>query len=84
MDVFNSFIDKIVANIVDPAIVLLGLAGFGIFVFGVLELIWGGGDQEKRSTGKQHMIWGIIGLTIMFGAYAIIQIMKSTLNAPAV
>jgi hypothetical protein len=37
-------------------------------------------DAEKRKTGQQHMIWGIVGLVIIFGANAIIAILKNTLG----
>lgn len=77
MDVFNSFVDKVEKNIIDPAMILLGLVAFGVFVFGVVEMIWYGADQEKRATGRQHMIWGIIGLTIMFGAAVIVKIITN-------
>jgi hypothetical protein len=80
-DVFNSFVDKIATNIIDPAMVLLGLVAFGLFAFGVVEMIWYGGDQEKRTTGRRHMIWGLIGLAIMFGAKAIVDIMIKTIGS---
>jgi hypothetical protein len=79
-DVFNSFIKKLAVNIIDPAMVALGLAAFILFAFGVVEMIWNGNDQEKRITGRRHMIWGIVGLAIMFGAKAIVDIMTATIG----
>jgi hypothetical protein len=81
MEVFDSFVQKIQENIIDPAITLLALAAFILFAYGVLQMIINGGDQEKRTIGRNHMIWGIIGLTIMFGAKVIVAIMKSSIGA---
>jgi hypothetical protein len=78
---FDTFVDKLAKNIIDPAMVLIGLAAFILFAYGVLEMIIGGGDQEKRITGRRHMIWGIVGLTIMFGAKVIVDIMVKTLGS---
>jgi hypothetical protein len=83
MDVFNSFVSKVATNIIDPAMVLIGLMAFGLFAFGVLEMIMNGGDQEKRATGRRHMIWGIIGLVIMFGAKILVDFMTATVHSVA-
>ncbi len=42
----------------------------------MFEFIRGADNEEKRKTGQQHMIWGIIGLVIMFGAGVIVKIMQ--------
>ena len=65
-------------KIISPMIELLALAAFVVFVWGVVDFIRGADDAEKRSTGQQHMIWGIVGLVIIFGATAIINILKAT------
>jgi hypothetical protein len=36
------------------------------------------GNEEGRSVGKKHMIWGIIGLLIMIGVYGILGILGGT------
>ena len=35
--------------------------------------------QENKEKGKQLMIWGVLGLTVMFSVYALINIVESTL-----
>lgn len=77
MDAVNKFLDAVTREIINPAITLLALASFILFVWGVVNFIRGAGDPEKRSTGQKHMVWGIIGLTIVFGAGAIVNIMAS-------
>lgn len=72
------FLDKVKENIVDPIITLIALAAFVVFVWGVVDFIRGADDAEKRKTGQQHMVWGIIGLVIIFGTNAIIALIKTT------
>lgn len=81
-DEFHSFLTKVEVALINPIITLLGLAAFALFVFGIVEFVGGAGNEEKRSIGQRHMIWGFIGLTIMFGAKAIIAIMASSIGVP--
>jgi len=75
MNEINNFLGKVKTEIVNPLITLLALAAFVVFVWGVVEFIRNSADAEKRAVGQKHMIWGIIGLTIIFGAQAIIALL---------
>ena len=77
---YQQFLAKIQAQILTPLVTLLALAAFVLFVWGVVQFIAGAEDEEKRKPGQQHMIWGIIGLVIMFGANAIIMLIKQTVG----
>lgn len=79
---YQQFLAKIEAQILVPLITLLSLAAFVVFVWGVVQFIANAEDEEKRKTGQQHMIWGIIGLVIMFGANAVVALIKQTVGAP--
>ncbi|MES2225944.1 MAG: hypothetical protein V4480_04015 [Patescibacteria group bacterium] len=72
---FNTFITKVEAAIIDPLITVLALAAFILFVWGVIEFIQGAGSPEKRTTGQQHILWGLVGLAILFGARIIVTIL---------
>ncbi len=71
-----NIVNKVTTEIINPVIeVLFGLA-IAIFFWGVIEFIWNSGSEEKRTTGKQHMIWGLVGLFIMTAVAGIIEITK--------
>ncbi len=71
--------NNLVSAIIDPLMVLLFGAALLVFAWGIVEFIWGlSSGSENKEKGKQHMLWGVLGLTIMVGAYAIIQLVLRT------
>lgn len=78
MEVLNTFLAKVVVQIVNPLILLLAASAFVVFVWGVFEFIKGAGDEGKREEGRRAILWGIIGLVIIFGAYGIINVALGT------
>ncbi len=79
-DDFHAFLLKVEDQILTPIITLISLAAFVVFVWGIVQFIAAADDQEKRKTGQRHMIWGVIGLVIIFGANAIITILRKTIG----
>jgi len=84
MAVLNSFLSKVVAEIINPIILLLGALAFIVFLWGVFEFVAHAGDETKRKEGKQAILWGIIGLVIIFGAYGIINLALGTFGIPTI
>jgi uncharacterized membrane protein len=76
----QEFLDNVTREIIDPAITLLVLAAFVVFLWGMVEFIRNGDSDEKRITGQRHMVWGVIGLVIVFGAKALVEIIKNTVS----
>jgi len=77
MNSADTLIKKINAQILNPVIGLLIAIGLVVFLYGVLEFIMGADNQEKRETGRRHMIWGIIGLFIMVAVFGIMNLLAS-------
>ncbi len=78
----DSFIGKVDTLIINPLILLLFSLALVYFLYGVFEFIANGDNDEKKTVGKSHMLWGIVGLTIMMGVWAILGIILNTLNIP--
>ena len=76
----NTFLAKVVTQVINPLILLLAASAFVLFLWGVFEFIAHAGDEGKRAEGKSAILWGIIGLVIIFGAYGIINIALGTFN----
>ncbi len=49
-----------------------------MFLWGVVQYVVNEGDEGKREKGKQFMVWGIIGLTVMVTVWALVAVLGST------
>ncbi len=77
LDGFIGNIDKMIIN---PLIGLLFALAIVYFLYGVFEFLSNQANEEKKTTGKSHMLWGIIGITIMMGVWTILGILLNTLG----
>ena len=78
----DNFLIKVNAQIVNPLIKFLFALAIAYFLYGVFEFISNQANEEKKTTGKSHMIWGIVGITIMLGVWGILSIILNSLNIP--
>jgi uncharacterized membrane protein YidH (DUF202 family) len=76
----DSFLGKVSTQIINPLIVLLFGLAIAFFLYGVLEFILNQENEEAKTNGRSHMIWGIIGLTIMMGVWVIMGMIIKTFN----
>jgi len=76
----GSVVNAIFAKVVDPVINFLFILAFLYFIYGIVVFIQNANNEEARAKGKQHMVWGIVGLLIMFSAFTIMQIIVNTLD----
>lgn len=82
--VVNTIVPKIVANIVIPILELVFFLAVFLFIWGLLGFFMNGEDTTKREEGRQHILWGVIGMTIMVSVYGIIRFVASSLGQSAV
>jgi uncharacterized membrane protein YidH (DUF202 family) len=81
MDGIETLANNISTVILNPILALMFAVGLLVFVWGVVEFMAGqNGIGEGLAKGKQHMLWGVIGMFIMVAAYAILQIIAHSLN----
>ncbi len=79
----RSFTQSLSDNVIQPFILLFFALGFLIFVYGIVEYVWGlSTDTLAKENGKKHMLWGVIGMFIMAGAYGIFNLMVDLIGAP--
>ena len=69
-----TLVQSITREIINPIIGVLFAAALLYFFWGLLMFIFQADDVSKREEYKQHMLWGLIGLTVMVSAYAILAI----------
>ena len=76
----NSFIGKVDTMIINPLIYFLFALAVVFFLYGVLEFLMNQENEEKKTTGKRHMLWGIMGIAIMLGVWTILGMIINTFN----
>ena len=69
-------ISNIKAYILNPIIGFMFAVAVVMFIYGIVEWIWDGDNEEKVEVGKKHMIWGIVGIFVMLGVYGILNILS--------
>lgn len=58
---------------------LVGIAVL-IIIWGIFNYIAGAGDEEKRASAKQFVIWGVIGIFIMLSIWGLVSILVNTFD----
>lgn len=72
---------RLIDTIVEPVVALLFVLALILFLWGAVVSIWNGGNETARTKGKQHMLWGVIGMAIMFAAFAIMGFIFNTITS---
>jgi hypothetical protein len=77
-DSVDVFLGRVNTLIFNPLIGLIFAVALGYFLWGVFVFMMDSDNSTKQSEGKQHMLWGIIGMFIMVAVYGIINIITGT------
>ncbi len=79
----DTFVANINRMIINPLIKLLFALAIAYFLWGVYKYFANPESEEDRTQGRQHMLWGIIGIVVMMGVFTIINLITSTFGLPA-
>lgn len=77
VELARDFINKVSIAILDPIIGLAYVIAVVVFIWGIIQFINALNNGGDTKVGKSHMIWGIVGMTIMISAFGIINMIKS-------
>jgi len=77
---YKEIISKINQVIINPIIVFLFAVATLIFLYGIVEFLANPANEETRDKGKQHIIWGVVGLAIMVSVFGIMQLIINSLG----
>ncbi len=72
-----SYVTCLISKSVIPLIFALATV---VFIWGVVQYVINTDDEKKKSKGREFMIWGIIGLTVMFSIWGLVSILANTFN----
>ena len=78
MAAVTEFVSNVNQYIINPFIGLLFTLALVMFLYGGAQFILRASEDEGRETGKQHMIWGVIGMFIMISVFGILGVVTNT------
>jgi len=79
MNTFETIVNGIV-NTLNIAVYLIMALGVVSFLYGVVLYIGRAGDEGKRKEGVQFMTYGIVGLFVMVGVWALVALLAGTIG----
>ncbi len=74
----QNLIGRFVTYIIDPAILIIFALGFLLFIWGLVQFLTN--VEGDRTEGKNHMIYGIVGMFIMVSVFGIITLLDNTFS----
>jgi len=66
-------IKQLVGTIIKATMAIVGSLMFVVFLYGGFQWFTSRGNSDKVRSGLDAMLWGAIGLFIIFGSYAILN-----------
>ena len=48
-----------------------------VFIWGVIQYVIAGGDEDKLSNAKNVIVWGLVGLFVMMMMWSIVTAVKA-------
>ncbi|MES2214259.1 MAG: hypothetical protein V4465_02610 [Patescibacteria group bacterium] len=72
------FLNKVNTFILNPLIGLLFAVALCIFIYGIVMFIKDAADAKGREKGKKSIMYGLVGMFIMFSAYGLVRIILNT------
>ena len=77
---FDSFLASLNRLIVNPLISLMFALAVVYFLYGVFKFLANADNENARTEGKTHMMYGIIGMVVMMGVWGITNLLINTLE----
>ena len=72
---------KINDAILQPIVVLLFAVAIGYFLYGLMKFIQNQDNEQSQTEGKKHMVYGVIGISIMAGVYGILAVITASVSS---
>lgn len=56
-------------------------ASFAVFVWGIVKYFFlHGGEETSREEGRYFILWGLIGMAVLFSVWGFVKLLLSTLG----
>ena len=78
MQAATEILNRLNDLIIKPIILLVFAGGFFLFMWGLVLFLWNSREGEIATEGKQHMLWGIVGMFVMISVGGILSLILGT------
>ncbi len=78
--VADTLFQRIITEIFNPIFQAGMVITFVYFLYGVMKYVINLENQEERAKAQQHMLWGLVGVFIVFSIGGIIKTLDGLLN----
>ena len=76
------FLQKVNNLILNPLILLMFAVSFVYFIYGIVKFLGLEVGDKERKEAQSAMLWGIVGMVIMFSVFGIIRFILATFGLP--
>lgn len=76
------FLHRVNAVILNPLILLAFSLAFLYFIYGIVKFLNMDAGDKSRKEAQDAILYGIIGMVIMFSVYGIIKFVLATFGIP--
>lgn len=67
-------------HIFNPIIIALFAIALLVFAFGIIEFFFAKQTGEGLEQGRQHVLWGLVGMAVMGGVFGIMHLIVNILG----
>jgi hypothetical protein len=72
----------LIGKAINAVLGLVGSLALVMFIFGGFTWMLAAGSPDKVKKGKDIIVWSVIGLVVIFSAYAMVKFVFTGLGAP--
>lgn len=80
MNATQALVQKFTTYVIDPIMLVLFACGFFLFMYGMVEFMFKLSKGADSKEGKEHMLYGVIGMLVMVSVGGIIGFLAGTFN----
>ena len=79
----DHLIGNIIVYILNPLIVFVFAIALLVFFIGILQFIREAGEGKVSDDGKKKIVYGLVGMFVMFSAYGFVHLVRVSFALPA-
>ena len=76
----NRSIPVLIGDVIKVILGIVGSLAFIMFIYGGFTWMTAGGSDQRIKTGRDILVWAVLGLAVIFASYAILTFVFQALG----